>query len=309
MRNFLNVILFATVFNVMAAVTFALESDADKSTTSQEKIVRVLSIGNSFSNSLSRYFKPVVESVPGCHLEWDQICIGGCSLERHWNNVDRESKEPSWRFFEKWSYKDKIQSRPWDVVTIQQASHFSWKPETYFPFAKNLYDFIKENAPKAEVVFQQTWSYRPDDSRLKQWGIDQNQMYQKLKAAYAEAAEKLGVGIIPVGDAVHLARQTQPGGYKTFDRSELVYPNLPDMNGFLCGNLRWDDKNGKKTLAGDAFHLNRRGEYLQACVWFAFIFDRDANEVQFVPEGMTLSDAKFLRACAQQAVNAIKNKR
>ena len=299
-------ITIIALVGMTASAVWAEEPSEGQSPAPAEKTLKVLSIGNSFSNSLSRYFKPVVESVPGCHLEWDQIYIGGCSMERHWSNIDREANDPSWRFFKTWSYKDKVQSKPWDVVSIQQASHFSWQPETYFPYAKNLYDFIKENAPTAEIVIQETWAYRPDDGRLNQWGITQDQMYEKLKAAYTEAAQKLGVRLIPVGDAVQLARQTQPGGYKPFKRAELVYPDLPDMNGFLCGNLRWEDKNGKKTVNGDASHLNARGEYLQACVWFAFLFDRDANDVTYVPKGITESDAKFLRSVAQKAVEAVK---
>lgn len=91
----------------------------------------------------------------------------------------------------------------------QQASHLSWVADSYFPYAQYLYDYVKKYAPQAEVVIQQTWSYRCDDGRFGkgQWKITQRQMYEKLSEAYAAAAKKLGIRQIPSGDAVELARE------------------------------------------------------------------------------------------------------
>ncbi|MDO5582023.1 MAG: DUF4886 domain-containing protein [Planctomycetia bacterium] len=288
---------------MVSVVLLAASIRANADEVKKEKAVKelkVLSIGNSFSVCLSSYFKSVVESVPGCKLTWDHLTIGGCSLERHWENIVKEEADPSFRYFKKYSYKEKLKSQKWDIVSIQQASHFSWKPETFEPYAKNIVDFIKANAPQAEVVFQQTWAYRPDEPRLAKWGIDQKKMFEELTRAYGRAAQELNLRIIPVGLAVQIARDTFPGGYKPFKRTDFVYPDLPDMKCFLTGAIKWSPD--KKTLSGDAFHLNDRGKYLQSCVWFAVLYDRDPCEITFVPQSITPEDAVFLRNAAKKAV-------
>ena len=65
------------------------------------------------------------------------------------------------------------------------------------------------------------------------------------------------------------------------------------------GEIRWVRRN-------DPAHLNRRGEYLQACLWYAFFFDKPTSEIKFVPEGITPEDAAFLRDVAQKALDARK---
>lgn len=289
------------IFSVFAGVLQAQEK-AQKKTSVKE--IKLLTIGNSFSASLKRYFEETVSSVPGCRVELEQLTIGGCSLERHWKNVEKEEMSPGTKAYFNCTYKEKLQSKKWDVVTLQQASHYSWQPETFEPFAANLCKFIRENAPSAEIILQQTWSYRHDDPRLKKWNIDQTTMYEKLKDAYNKAAKELNLRVIPVGFAVQLARENQPGGYGPYDAAQYKYPNLPDINRFFTGQFKWSKD--QKKIEGDRFHLNSRGQYLQACVWFAFLFDRNALEVTFVPKELTEKDAKFIREMAQKAVTEFK---
>lgn len=304
MKNF----MFAVVFAVSAALFPALYAEQAEpaapngaNAPSEVKTLHVLTVGNSFSICLELYFPSVVRSVPGCDVHLESIYIGGCPLQRHWNNIVTEEANPDDRFFKDFTYRQKLESARWDVVSIQQASGLSWRPESYFPFAEQLRDYIRQYAPTAEVVIQQTWAYRADEPRLAEWKLDQAGMYEKVAAAYAQAAERLNVRQIPVGFALQLAREGQSGGCPPIDRAALVYPNLPDMSRYFCGNLKWKDE---KTLEGDAYHLNHRGQYLQACVWFALLFDKPATDVTFVPKELTPEDARFIRETAQKAVES-----
>lgn len=268
--------VFAFLF-LGASLTFA--ADAEKSTGNAPtagKTLNVLTVGNSFSICLERYFPDVVRSVPGCDVHLETIYIGGCSLERHWNNIATEEADPEKRHFKEFTYRQKFESRDWDVVSIQQSSPLSWKPESFFPFAEDLTNYIRKYAPNAEVVIQQTWAYRSDEKRLENWKIDQKTMFEKLTDAYSQAADRLALRVVPMGLAVQKARETQ------------AQPETADQATSFCGP--------------DAYHLNRRGEYLQACVWFAILFERPATDVTFVPEGFSPEDAKFLREAAQKAV-------
>ncbi|MFA7230469.1 MAG: DUF4886 domain-containing protein, partial [Victivallaceae bacterium] len=78
--------------------------------------------------------------------------------------------------------------------------------------------------------------------------------------------------------------------------------------GDVVGNIWWrkNAESGEMELARDTIHLNKRGEYLQACVWFAFLYERPVSEIGYVPEMISASDASFLREMAQNAVNGFK---
>lgn len=270
------------------------------SAVSAAEELKVLMIGNSFTKSLVGMLEPVVASVSGCEIVLESVYIGGCSMERHWKNIVAEEANRDDRFFPDFTYREKLESRDWDFVSVHQQSGLSRIPESFWPWAENLTGYIHRYAPRAEVVLQQTWSYRPDDTRLAEWNLTQDEMDEKLFDAYRQASEKLGLRVIPVGLAVKLARAEQPGGYKPFDPADYTYPDLPSLDKFFIGSVRWSEDRAK--IEGDSFHLNLRGRYLQACVWFAFLYGRSAEEIRYVPDGLSEEDAVFMRKIADKAL-------
>src|SRR5690606_17067374 len=91
--------------------------------------------------------------------------LGGCSLERHWNHAaaaEADPEDPKGKPYKGKSLKMLLGEGTWDVVTLQQYSLLSGDVNTYRPFAKQLYDYVKKLQPNAEVVFHQTWAYRSD---------------------------------------------------------------------------------------------------------------------------------------------------
>ncbi len=267
----------------------------------QAKTLKVLTIGNSFSVCLLKQLPQCAAAAPDCTLDLCSIQIGGCSLERHWNNVAAAETNKTFRPYSvKWSYAsvadkndapvakvavkgranipEMLAADKWDVVTIQQASHASWKPETYHPFGDKLVATIRKLAPQAKIMVQQTWAYTPYDGRLKKWGIDQQTMYSSLKAAYADFAKPYGFKVIHTGDAVQAFRKAMPS---------------PDgITGDPCGSPTGKDK----------FHLNREGEYLQACVWLAELFGFDVTQLSYRPDFLAEDRAVQMRKCAMDAV-------
>ena len=276
--------------------------------------IRVLTIGNSFSEAMTNWL-PLVAKSAGIEIEVEDITIGGCTMERHWNNITREANEPGFQFFKSFTYLQKITSKPWDFVTIQQASHESWRLESYRPYAKLLRDYIRENAPTAKVLIQMTWAWRQDDPRYitlpQKWQDDplyelgkqdpQGYMHFRILQAYHQIAQELGLRIIPTGIAVQAARQTQSPQYIPFNPSDYTYPDLPDVSRALCVNIKWNNRH--TALTGDAAHLNLRGTFLQACVWFGLITGHPVSEITYQPKGMAPEDIAFLKEVAQTTVN------
>lgn len=282
-------------------------------TNSAKDRLRVLTIGNSFTESLGAYWQQVVESA-GCWLQLGGANHGGCELGRHWSYIEDEERDPACRRYHggRSTLREILAERPWDIVTIQQASHDSWRVDTYQPFARNIVNYVKRFAPQAEVVIQQTWAYRADDGRLAPgggWGIDQAGMYERLTRNYRQVARELGgLRIIPSGYAVQLARQRQGYRFIPYDPSVLAtlrWPDLPSQSGDVVGAMGYhkNRETGELEIWCDSIHLNQRGQYLQACVWFAFLYGRRTPEITFVPEIIAGRDAALLRDVAQEAVD------
>ncbi len=292
----------------------------------------ILTIGNSFTDSLSAFFPQVVESA-GAGLRFERANHGGCELHRHWSYIQNEERDGVYRMYQSYQFKmrEVLAKEAWDVVTMQQASHCSWRYETYQPFADNIHAYVRTHAPQAEVMLQQTWAYRADDPRLwDEWRytpdyiqkaaemgvtlpeegmkVGQAGMYEALTEAYSTLAKRLNLRIIPTGYAVELTRANDPQPFRNYDPdllNTLRWPDLPPQAGDVVGTTWWRKKpeSGQMEIGRDCIHLNQRGQYLQACLWFAFLYQRPVSDVTFVPEMIGDDDALFLRRMAQQAVD------
>ena len=323
---FKSIAVFAGIC-ITAGVAFAQEN-GNAQTARSGKPLKVLMIGNSFTGSVMHETPKLAKSA-GLQLNIVQCGIGGCPLEKHWANVEKSADKnfkpygvsaslasgETGKFPKMANVTDMLAADRWDIVTIQQASGKSVFYETYQPYADNLIAKIKELAPQAEIVIQQTWSYSPYDGRLAKWKMTPKEMYDALSKAYARLATKHGLRIIPTADAVQLFRERLPVDYgKILTRAEIAKiqkPALIDFHGDVVGSSAW--KKGRKgshkdwnetKLRCDSSHFNARGNYLQACVWLGFLFNADPVTFAYRPDGLPESDAKLMRECARDALAA-----
>lgn len=273
--------------------------------------MNILTIGNSFTDSLALYFPAAVQSAR-CDLHFERANFGGCELARHWSYIEAEERDVRCRIYQGGrKLRSILELRAWDVVTIQRASHDSWRPETFQPWAGNIIAYVKKHAPQAEVVIQQTWAYRADHPQLlpgSEWGISQDEMYERLTANYTKLARDYKLRIIPSGYAVQLTRRNSERKFANYDPAlidTLAWPDLPPQAGDVVGQCSWrkNPDTGELYLNRDLIHLNPRGQYLQACVWFAMLYGKKVSEIRLVPDELANSDVKFLQETAQQAVD------
>ena len=290
--------------------------------------IKILAIGNSFSISAGRLM-PSFALADGNGIKFTSACIGGCSLERHCQELEKSEADPNSRPYDytiwhiangrvrlEWVSEkrggtliDMLKDDVYDVITIQQASHFSWQPDTYQPFADTLIARIRKEQPQAKIMVQQTWSYRCQDGRFNNtWDIDQTEMYNRLDAAYKKLADQYGFLRIPTGTAVQIARAKFPIKFQKISEEELAtyrWPDLPSQAGDVVGAMQWGkDKDGKRRIVQDNIHLNTRGEYLQAAVWYGAIYGVDPRTVDCKHPVIDDEDAAFLRECAYEALKA-----
>lgn len=266
--------------------------------------LKVLTIGNSFSVQMVSSLPPIAADM-GFGLDICSLYIGGCTLDDHWKNAnDPEDKSYSVTrcafgknaLSFKGNLAEVLKGDEWDVVTLQQGSHLSWKPESFHPYADDLVKMIRELVPHAKIVVHETWSYTPWDVRLKRWKIDQDEMYARLHAAYGDFAKQYGLEVVPTGTAVQLWRRELPVRYAE-----------NSLGGDCVGRLKFarDVQTDKWVADGDAFHMNEVGNHLQALVWAAKLFGADVTRCRYEPKGIDKGKLPLLRRIAMKAIGRL----
>ncbi|HJD23130.1 MAG TPA: DUF4886 domain-containing protein [Firmicutes bacterium] len=224
--------------------------------------MKILAIGNSFSQDATAYLHDLAEA-GGAESKIVNLFIPGCSLETHWENVlsggAAYCRECNGRDTgEMVSLRDSLAEEAWDVVTLQQASHFSGQPETYEPYLAQLVGFVKALAPHAGIYLHETWAYETDSDHgaFPLYHRNQNEMYIRLKDAYSQAAADLGLPLIPSGDVIQALRGTPAFCYAK----------------------------GGLSLCRDGFHMGwTYGRYAVAAAWYETLFGKDIRCNPFVP--------------------------
>ncbi len=277
----------------------------------QAKDLKVLMVGNSFSQSVLAQLPEMVRAEKRHNLVLAQLNIGGCSLERHIQELKKAQDNPEYKPYYTNHLKkghvnlpEMITAEKWDIVTIQQSSTFSWQPEKTQPFADELIAYIRKHAPLAEIVIQQTWSCRVPMAETKEL----SRRYEILRKNYATLAAKHGLRIIPMGDAVQIFRNRFPVTVKTVDTSIYKYPQRPPFSGEPAWGYVWrkNKTNNQFELRIDAAHLTPEGEYLQACVWYGALFGENPSEIKYAPKNMDSKLAEAFRSCAAEALGRKK---
>jgi len=232
------------------------------------KNMKILSIGNSFSHDAHKWLHKVAK-VNSYDFETIDLDIGGCELENHWKNYLEDNREYYVQINgeyieEKWSISDVLNEEKWDVITFQQVSHKTGKPDTFEPYLSNLVKVFKDKFPLAKMYFHQTWAYEIDSEHGGFLDYDRNQrkMFDKIKIGAEKGAQIIGGEIIPVGEVIQTLRET----VKEFDY-----------------------KNGGLSLCRDGFHLSEDyGRYAAAATWFAKITGQKVKTTEFEDFDMKL---------------------
>ena len=326
MRFHCPLIVFVLLSLIGCSSTGRLD-DGQARTQTPVQSLSVLGIGNSFTWNATAYLRQIAEA-DGKDLILGVAGIGGAPLDKHATIARQfaaDPADPAGRPYAaselegypveigqdpknvKVSLREALSYRSWDVVTIQQVSTKSFKPETYEPYASELIDLILETNPDAQIYIHQTWAYRSDSERLEQWQMTQQQMHDGLVDAYNIVASRYDLPQLPVGDAFALARTKSMWQYEkdeSFDPATAAEDELPDQSGSLINGYEWVRRGGtgERFLRFDSIHANPAGRYLGGCVWYETLFKVDARQITFTPEALTAEEGKSLRKIAHQAV-------
>lgn len=225
---------------------------------------RILAVGNSFSEDAFAYLHDLA-AAGGSELTTVNLYIGGCNLERHWNNI--LGRRPDYLYElngistgRKVSSCEVLESEHFDVILTQQASHDSGIAESYEPYLGQIQSYFASLQPAARRVLMKTWAYETDSSHdcFPRYGCDQQLMYQRLTECYESAAAAHGLHLVPCGTVVQNLRSRPPFRYSM----------------------------GEHSLCRDGFHMDLiYGRYLLAATIYADLFGGDLRSNRFLPKG------------------------
>lgn len=244
-------------------------------------MIKILAIGNSFSQDATHYLHQIA-AADQIEMKVVNLYIGGCSLERHWNNILAEAEdylceENGASTGENISIQKALAMEEWDYIVTQQVSHESGLMETYHPWLENMISYIREKVPGAEILLQETWAYEIDSlhSGFANYGQNQQEMYEKVSAAYREAAAQIGVRLIPCGDVVQKVRKREPFLYEE----------------------------GGISLCRDGFHMNIiYGRYLLAATWYRTLTGNNVRNNSYIPSTKLAPGA----VCRERILQVVK---
>ena len=286
MKKFISItaLILALIFALCACNTAALK-DTTESTSSQttadttsgttasssgntnpekpneKKSLKVLAIGNSFSVDAMEYLWDICDSAGYDDVTLGNLYIGGCSLDTHWSNMQSNASAYDYYFNDlgfwnktKKSIKYALESQDWDIITIQQVSQDSGRPET-FQNLQNILDYINQykKNPDAKIYWHMTWAYQTGSthSGFANYSKDQIKMYNAITSAAQNILKDYEEieGIIPSGTAIQNLRTSYIGDKLTRDGYHLSYST------------------GRYTAALTWFHTFT-GESLEKATWY-----------------------------------------
>lgn len=249
---------------------------------SNDGVIRILSIGNSFSEDAIEASLYELAKEKGITVIIGNMYIGGASLEQHKTNIQNGASIYSYRKIGKDGVRKvynnvrldvAVDDEQWDYVSFQQVSQNSGQLETIQASLPAVFNYVKSKIknPKVKYAYHQTWAYSQTSTHegFANYNRDQLTMYNAIVNVSLKVKEVVPVDIIvPAGTAIQTGRTSA----------------IED--GFTR----------------DGYHLNPLGRFTAACTWFETLFSQSTVNMTYKPEGMSNFDASVARNAAHFAV-------
>ena len=251
--------------NIQQGITAPSTTTSTTKDKSKGKAIKILGVGNSFTvDSMRRFLFDILESAGYTDITLGYLHIGGCSLDTHYDNLTNnkaayeywKNTDDDWVQYTPATAKKAFGEAKWDVVTIQQVSSDSGRPDTYKKL-EAVVDMLRQSEPQAKILWHMTWAYQQNSDHwaFAYYNKDQMTMYNAIVDTVQSQVLPLTAiqGVIPSGTAVQNLRTS----------------SLGDI------------------LTADGYHLSDTyGDYTAALTWYCVITGEKAETVTFRPESI-----------------------
>ena len=245
--------------------------------------LRVLAIGNSFSEDAVENYLYDLAKAAGENIIIGNMYIGGASLALHWENAT--DNLPAYQLrkidnngelarFNDNSIFQAIRNENWDYISFQEVSQQSGIIDGYAEFLPQLVEYAAKFAtnPQVKFILHQTWAYSKDSNHegFHNYDRDQDKMFNAIVDAVGIARDIADIElVVPSGTAIQNARTSYIG-----DR-----------------------------FTRDGYHLDLGiGRFTAASTWYEALFG-GILENPFYPENLLMYDTELAKQAAYDAVN------
>ena len=205
----------------------------EKQDWADDGILKILAIGNSFSDDAMEYVYQVAKDAGVENIKLGNMFIGGCSLATHLSNAKgnkgaytyRTNTDGTWSSRGGVSIQTAVASENWDFITFQQVSGYSGVADSYDDL-NELISIVEAINPSARLAWHMTWAYKTGSSHsdFSKYNRDQMTMYNAIVNAVNTKIltnSKIEI-VIPSGTSIQNAR-TSIVGDMTRDGYHLSY--------------------------------------------------------------------------------------
>ena len=246
----------------------------------QEKIIKILAIGNSFSEDALENYLYDLAKADGNKIIIGNLYIGGAPISLHVKNGVENKNAYSYRKVnelgvkttqKETSIETALKDEKWDYISLQQSSPLSGQYDVIMKDLLSLISYVRQHISKdAKLVYHQTWAYQKDSSHkgFANYNNDQNIMYNAIAAVSKKIAKQKDFNfVVPAGTAIQNARTS------------------------------FGDK-----LTRDGYHLQLTyGRFTAACTWYEKLFGKDVTKNSFYPSTISEEESKTAKKAAHKA--------
>ncbi len=252
--------------------------------------VRTFHIGNSLTFGIDRWLQPAAQSA-GKSLDYHRFTFPGAAIDYLWQHPGSGSGDTN--------YAAAFQSlAPIDHIFTQPFAGRDKPIENEAEYSQKFYDLARQNSPNVQAWLYAQW---PDKSMAEkrtqglgsalplnlpkpttwQEGVDNN---LKFIEAVREKVNQTYTGkpvlIVPAGPALAALK------------TEIDAGRVPGLTDF------WKD------ISADGLHLQYRGNYMVALVFYACLFkESPEGKVSVLDSGLTSQQAAIFQRLAWQTVH------
>ncbi|MGI6073583.1 MAG: DUF4886 domain-containing protein [Fermentimonas sp.] len=251
----------------------------DLNVIGDSKVVKILAIGNSFSEDAIEHYLHELAEAGGYKVMIANLYFGGRSLETHWEKASTNGHDYSLRTiapdgsrttFNDVSIEQAVTGENWDYISFQEVSQLSGIIDGYKEYLPKLLAYVKPLAsnPGVKYILHQTWAYAQDSGHFgfPNYDRDQMKMYNAIVDAVWQAKEFAGIDmVVPSGTAIQNGRTSYKGDKFTRDGYHLdltlgrftaastwyeaIFGNVLDNPYYLENLLKYDVKLAKTAAA------------------------------------------------------------
>ncbi len=252
----------------------------------QDKKIKILAIGNSFSEDAIEGYLHQIIVASGRKAIIGNMYIAGCTLKKHWTNMNENNSNYEYRninvngehtVIKNQNLRSIIKSQNWDYISFQEVSYLSGIIDDYNAYLADLVSFAKSIStnPDLKILLHQPWAYQQNSthSGFENYDKDQMKMFNKIVETVWEAKKLTDIDlIIPTGTAIQDARTSYIGD----------------------------------NLTRDGYHLDKGlGRFIASCTWYEALFGEILNNT-YKPDNLAKYDADLAKTAASYAVKTPK---